>query len=189
MSQAAAAGEDAALELSLEADSPVYSFDDAGSGEVTLTARFKNLGSGPVFLAHPSATVPDGYEPGGTFSMDERRGRSEILLYITRPDGGEVVLRNNALRGFEPGNAFRLDIPSGETRDIRLGWLGPFFALGMWEDLREPIFTERGDYTVRMVYRNHFGKAFSFERGGDVFDKEMPWPGEVESGEIIIRVD
>jgi len=99
------------------------------------------------------------------------------------------VLRNNALRGFEPANAFRLDIPSGDTREIRLGWLGPFFALGMWEDLREPIFTERGDYTVRMVYRNHFGRAFNFKREGDVFENDTPWTGELESNTIRVRVE
>jgi hypothetical protein len=189
MSQTAASGDGAALALSLEADSPVFSFDDADSGELTITARFKNLGGGPVFLAHPSTTVPDGYEPGGTFSMSERHGRSDILLYITRPDGGEVVLRNNALRGFEPGNRFRLDIPPGETREIRLGWLGQFFALGMWDDLREPVFTERGVYKFRMVYRNRFHKAFSFKRDCDVLENDAPWTGELESNAILVRVE
>ncbi len=185
----AARGDAAGLSLSLKPEKESYGLEEARSGNVTLTATFTNAGEGVLFLAHPSATAPDSYTGEGSFGFDERCGKSEMLLYIKGPGGEETVLRHNVLRGFEPGNVFRLDIPPGDTREIMLGWLGPYFALGMWDDIREPIFTERGEYKIRMVYRNYFGKALSFGRGTDIFEKDVPWTGEVVSNTISVRVE
>lgn len=185
-----AAAEDAGtLSLSIMPEKQSYSLQEAASGGVVILARFVNAGEKEAFLAHPAATAPESYDGKGVFRMDERRGSSEILLYITSPGGKETVLRHNFLRGFEPGNRFSLNIPSGGSEEVRLGWLGPYFALGMWDDIKEPIFDERGRYRIRMVYRNRFTKVLSFGRGGDIFVEVVPWTGEVVSDTVEVSVE
>lgn len=191
--QAAYAGElpegAATLTLSLKPANAMYSLDEAMAGNVTISARFTNAGDDTVFLAHPSVCVPESYGPGDTFSFDSRHGRSEILLYIRKPDGALVVLRNNVLRGFEPGNRFHLDIAPGGSEEIRLGWLGPDYALGQWDGFAGPLFDQRGMYGIRMLYRNQYGKALSFGEGADIFAEYTPWTGEVGSGTVTIIVE
>lgn len=182
-------GEYAPLTLSLKPVKASYSLEDAGRGNVTITARFTNDGDGAIFLAHPNACVPEGFGMGSSMSIEERYGVSEILLYITKPDGTEVVLRNNVLRGFEPGNHFHLTIAPGGTEEITLGWLGPEFALGQWDGFDGQFFDQRGIYKVWMLYRNHYGKAASFKPAPDLFMDEAPWQGEVESDAVDVAVE
>lgn len=100
-----------------------------------------------------------------------------------------MSFRHGALRGFEPGNTFHLDIEPGGSEEVRIGWLGPEFALGAWDGITEPIFDQPGAYAMRMVYRNHMGKALSFGRPPDMFLDAKPWVGEAVSDTATVTVE
>jgi hypothetical protein len=68
-----------------------------------------------------------------------------------------------------------------------MGWFGPYFSLGQWAGIEEPIFTSRGDYRLTVKYWNAWPYAYltnSTGRGSTV----KPWIGELVSNTVTVTV-
>ncbi|MHC4827413.1 MAG: hypothetical protein ACYTEY_12725, partial [Planctomycetota bacterium] len=174
------------LKLTIRAKKVAYGLDEARDGNVTVLARFENSGSQTVLLAHPNVGFPREMKDGETLVREADRGAISIL--IERPKGHEVHLRNNILRLFQPENQDHLLIPPGQAREILLGWLGPYFSLGQWADLEEPIFTSSGDYQITVRYWNDWPVAYIAGKSGKP-SAVNPWTGALESNTITLRVE
>lgn len=182
------------LSLELASDSTSYSVEGARRGAVGFTATIRNAGSTPIVVGHPSVCFPAGYRRGQSIDARERRGNSEILLEIERPDGEIVVLRESPMSRFEPGrfDHVRFDhvrLPPGGSGSFRLGW---FFenARGKWEDDREAwrVFTDPGVYRVEAILRNRWPKALIRDASGESVFVDV-WTGEIRSPEVVLQID
>jgi hypothetical protein len=80
-------------------------------------------------------------------------------------------------------------IPSGETATFDLGW---FFqnARGRWErdDEAASVFTLRGKYKIRVLFRNFFPKAAFYDDADRESRFVAVWMGEIESGQITVEI-
>jgi hypothetical protein len=175
--------------ITLTSYSAAYDLSEVQHGAVKFTASIRNEDTTTITIAHPSICFPAGYKPGEIKRFSASRGKSEILLKITKPDGAGVILRDGNMHGFDPGNIHFLTIPSGETATFDLGW---FFqnARGRWErdDEAAGVFMSKGKYKIRVLFRNFFPKAAFY----DDTDRESRfvavWTGEIESGQITVEI-
>jgi hypothetical protein len=179
-----------AVTISLLPDSATFDIESVRRGAVGFTARIRNEGSAAVMIAHPNICFPADYVQGETRSREDSRGRSEILLRIERPDGEHVVLREGLLGFFEPGNFDHLVVRPGETGRFHLGW---FFqnARGMWEnDARAgSVFLEEGRYSVSILFRNAFPKAWIRNESTGRPRLVEAWTGEMESEDVTVTIE
>jgi hypothetical protein len=174
--------------LTLSATAATYTLDEVRAGQVGFEATITNLGTSPILIAHPTACFPAGYQMGQTLSLEERHGRSEILLEIAQPNGQTAVLRDGP-HNFDPGGLDRFTLLPNEAQQFDLGW---FFqnARGRWEDdlKAQGVFLLEGQYRVQLTYRNQFPKAFVYDpataKGGFV----NAWTGELQSNVVTIEV-
>lgn len=170
--------------------SPEFDLEAVPQGAVSFTASVKNEGTETITVAHPSLCFPADYKMGEIRRFEDSHGKSEILLKITRPNGSELVLRDGSLYAFDPGNVPVLTIPPGETRTFDVGW---FFqnARGRWEqdDEAAKAFLMKGEYRVRISFRNAFPKAALYDEITGDTQWINVWTGEIESPEIMIRVN
>jgi hypothetical protein len=176
----------AGLTLTIRAKELAYGLDAARDGNVTILARFENSGSRPVLLAHPNVGFHREMKEGETLVREG--GRGAITVLIEPPEQQEIHLRNNILRLFPPENRDHLLIPPGQSQEILLGWFGPYFSLGQWADLREPIFISAGDYRMTVRYWNDWPLAYITDELGKPSAVE-PWIGTLESNTITLRVE
>jgi hypothetical protein len=174
------------LKLTIHAEKTGYGLDEARDGNVTILARFENSGSQTVLLAHPNVGMPRKMQEGETLVREGERGAITVL--IERPTGDEVHFRNNILRLFPPENRDHLLIPPGQAQEVLLGWFGPYFSLGQWADIREPIFTSAGDYQLAVRYGNDWPVAYITDGSGKPSAVD-PWTGTLESNCITLRVE
>jgi len=169
------------LTVTLTPGSPVYELDAAAAGAVRFFADVQNPRARSVVVAHPTVCVPAGRD---AFRVEDRHGRSEILLEVTRPDGSRVTLRDGP-HFFEPGRTSHLRIPPGGSQRFTVGW---FFlnARGRWENdaAAATLFSQPGQYTVRIVLRNMFRCAI----GPDDWTPVEVWTGEMRSDPVTIRI-
>jgi len=178
-----------AVTISLLPDSNTFDMEDVRLGAVGFTAQVRNEGAAAVLIAHPNICFPADYVPGETRRREDSHGRSEILLRIERPHGERVVLRQGLLGFFEPGHFDHRVIRPGETTSFHLGW---FFenARGFWEDDARAwgVFREQGDYSVRILFRNAFPRAWIRDESTGRPRVVEAWTGEVESEAVTVTV-
>lgn len=177
-----------ALSLELASDSTSYDGEGVRRGAVGFTATIRNAGSTPIVVGHPSVCFPAGYRKGQSIDARERRGNSEILLEIERPDGEIVVLRESPMSRFEPEHFDHVRLPPGGSGSFRLGW---FFenARGKWEDDREAwrVFSDPGVYRVEATLRNRWPKALIRDASGESVFVDV-WTGEIRSPEVVLQI-
>jgi hypothetical protein len=158
-------------------------------GVVGFSAIIKNEGPETITIAHPSMCLPADYKPGETRNISKNRGKSEILLMITKPDGTNSILRDGWMHGFDPNNVGHLTIPPGGTQTFSLGW---FFlnARGRWENDAEAAttFLGKGTYKVRIILRNAFPRAFVYNMGASKPEVVSVWTGEMQSEEVTVEI-
>lgn len=178
-----------AVTISLLPDSTHLDIERVKRGAVGFTARIRNEGEAAVMIAHPNICFPADYVPGETRRREDSHGRSEILLRIERPDGERVVLRVGLLGFFEPGFFDHLLLRPGGTGSFHLGW---FFenARGMWEDDARAwsVFREEGEYSVSVLFRNAFPKAWIRDEATGRPRSVEAWTGEMESEEVTVTI-
>ena len=175
--------------ITLTSYSAAYNLSEVQHGAVKFAASIRNEDTTTITIAHPSICFPAGYKPGEIKRFSDSRGKSEILLKITKPDGTGVILRDGNMHGFDPGNIHFLTIPSGEAATFDLGW---FFqnARGRWENDGDAstVFLDKGTYRVRIVFRNVFPKAVVYNTAANKTESVNVWMGEVQSEEVLVEI-
>jgi hypothetical protein len=174
------------LKLTIRAKKAAYDLVEASAGNVTVLARFENRGGQTMLVAHPNVGFPRELKEGETLVREGNRGA--LSVRIERPQDPAVHLKSHILRFFEPGGRDHLLIPPGEAQEILLGWFGPYFSLGQWADIEEPIFTSTGDYRITVRYWNDWPIAYLTDESGTP-SAVNPWMGEVISNTITLRVE
>jgi hypothetical protein len=175
-----------ALRLSIGPERESYDSNDGKKGTVVIIALLENLGEEDVLLAHPNICFPKIPEEGERLTLDDNK--SHLSVTIRNPDGTSVYLRNNRLRFFEPGNKDHLIVKAGESQEVRLGWFGPYFSLGQWVGIDQPLFVSQGAYQVRVTYKNAYPVAYIFDGQGKRVAAE-PWIGVLQSDLITVQVE
>jgi hypothetical protein len=90
---------------------------------------------------------------------------------------------------FDPKKIDRFTIQLGESRQFYVGW---FFqhARGRWENdtVASNLFLNRGQYKVRLLYRNFFPKAAVYDRSTNKTNFIKVWTGEILSNEVMVII-
>jgi hypothetical protein len=169
------------LTVTLTPSSSTYGLDAAAEGAVRFSAEIRNPRDHRVVVAHPTVCWP---ADRVTIREEDRHGRSEILLGVTRPDGRRITLRDGP-HFFDPGGVAHLRIPPKGSQQFTVGW---FFrnARGRWENDNDAatLFAARGDYTVEIVLRNVFRCAIE----PDKWKLVDVWTGEMRSEPVKITI-
>lgn len=165
-----------------------YDVRDVPSGSVKFYASIKNHGNRPITIAHPTICLPADYQMGKTYHFKDHHGKSEILLSVIKPDNKTLTLRDGPYY-FDPKRTDRFTIQPGESKQFYVGW---FFqhARGRWENDSEAanLFLNKGQYKVRLLYRNFFPKAAIYDRSTNKTSFIKVWTGEIPSNEVIVKI-
>lgn len=171
------------VELSLESSEPNYTLEDVDRGAVRFVAKITNSSDKTLVVGHPSFCFPSRALSAG-IRLDDRDGKSEILLQIRKPNGEQVNLRDESQ--FEPEFVSHLVIPPKDSKQFSLGW---FFqnARGKWDDDRVAwtVFAAKGSYVVQLTLRNTFPYLISPTQSEPL----AVWTGELRSKPIKIQVN
>lgn len=177
-----------ALDITLGPESSIYSIDDVFRGAVQFAVSVENKGESEITFAHPTICFPADYEIGDSLDFRGKHGKSEILMTVEKPDGSTVILRDGP-HFFDPNNASYFKMNPDESDLFYIGW---FFqnARGGWEDdlKAENVFTEKGQYRLRLLYRNFFPKALIHDASNDTSRFSDVWTGEIESNEVLVTI-
>jgi len=174
--------------IALSSKSSHYDISDVRAGAVVFLALIENRGDSPLTVAHPFICVPADYQAGSLMRFEDYHGKSEILLSIEKDDGRTFILRDGP-HFFDPGGRSHFTLQPGASQEFDVGW---FFqnARGRWEDdaLAETVFTEKGRYRVRLLFRNIFPRAIVRDPATGKSDMIEAWTGEMQSNEVTIEV-
>jgi hypothetical protein len=174
--------------ITLGPESSEYPLDDVFKGTFQFAVAVENMDEGPITFAHPTICFPGDHRIGNSLDLRTRYGNSEILLTVRRPDGSEIVLRDGP-HFFDPDNVSHFIIGPGESGLFYIGW---FFqnARGGWEDdiSAKDVFTGRGEYRLKLLYRNFFPKALIHDSSTDQSRYTGVWTGEIHSNEITVTI-
>lgn len=184
-----ATGSDAqALAITLGPASSNYDIDEVLKGTVQFAVSVENKGDFEITFAHPVICFPEDYRIGDSLNIQEYHGNSEILLTVEKPDGSVAVLRDGP-HFFDPDKESHFIIKPGESNLFYLGW---FFqnARGGWEDniKAETVFNGRGQYRLKLLYRNFFPKALINDATTGKSRFINVWTGEIPSNEVIVTI-
>lgn len=172
------------LTLTIRPAEPGYDLKNASSGNVVILAEVRNTGKRNVLLAHPNVCFPHKLSEGESVMPD--RSQSHLSVVIENPQGTTMVLTNNELRMFEPGNRHHMTIMPGQSSQFVLGWFGPEYNVGQW-NLAKPLFTEPGDYRVTVRYKNAYPVAYIFDETGKQSVSDA-WIGAFQSNTIVLPI-
>jgi len=165
-----------------------YDVRHVPSGSVKFYASIENHGKSPITIAHPTICLPIDHQMGKAYHLKDLHGKSEILLRIIKPDNKTLILRDGP-HYFDPKRIDRFTIQPGESKQFYVGW---FFqhARGRWEDdlLAANLFLNKGQYKVRLLYRNFFSKAAVYDRSTRKTNFIKVWTGEILSNEVIVII-
>lgn len=158
---------------------------------VAFRATISNNTDSTITVMHPGACLPDSINNPPPWTIEELIGKSEILIYITKPDGNKVMLRERTNPYFEGSedstfsSSTHLLIPPDNSRSFYVGW---FFmnARGRWLDdvLAAHVFLERGTFSVQLLYRNVFTNCKVPNRN---YSNTL-WIGTLLSNEVEIKI-
>lgn len=169
------------VQLWLEPTRARYDVAGASHGNVELRARFVNHGGEPTVIAHPSACIS--HEPAEGEALVQDAEASFMEIRIATPDGRSLTYRNAPIGGF-----LALRIESGAEAELPIDRLGDSFAQARWTGIHAPIFDLRGEYRLRLVYRNRQPLAY-VNRPSSGYDVLRPFVGELLSTEAVIHVE
>jgi len=165
-----------------------YDVRHVPSGSVKFYASIKNHGDSPITIAHPTICLPANYQMGKAYHLKDHHGKSEILLRVIKPDNKTLILRDGPYY-FDPKKIDRFTIQPGESNQFYVGW---FFqhARGRWENdlVAANLFLNKGQYKVRLLYRNFFPKAAVYDRSTRKTHFIKVWTGEILSNEVIVII-
>ena len=174
--------------ITLNPKTSEYNIIEVYQGAVRFSASVENQGDRSTTFAHPTICLPADFQIGKSLNFKDHHGKSEILLTIEKPDGEIVVLRDGP-HFFDPNNIGHFTINSGESKLFYVGW---FFqnARGRWEDdlKAASIFMGKGQYRVKLLYRNFFPKAFVYDTSTSKSRLIKVWTGEIQSNEVIVKI-
>jgi hypothetical protein len=174
--------------ITLGPESSEYTRDEVFKSTVQFAVAVENKNTGPITFAHPAICFPEKHQIGESLDLRVRHGKSEILLTVRRPDGSEIVLRD-APHFFGPDNVSHFFIDPGESGLFFIGW---FFqnAQGGWENDISPrdVFTGRGEYRLKLLYRNIFPKALIHDTATGRSRYTDVWTGEIRSNEVTVTI-
>ena len=174
--------------IKLSPNTSEYNINEVSKGAVRFSASVENKNNKLITFAHPAICFPADYQVGQTLNFKDHHGKSEILLSIEKPDGRIVILRDGP-HFFDPNNISHFTINPGESKLFYVGW---FFqnARGRWEDdmIAARIFMGKGEYRVKLFYRNFFPKAFAYDTSTRKNQLIKVWTGEIQSNEVIVKI-
>lgn len=177
-----------ALVITLGPESSIYDIEEVFKGAVQFAVSVENRGGSEITFAHPVICFPENHRIGDSLNIREYHGKSEILLTVEKPDGSVVTLRDGP-HFFDPDNASYFIIDPGESDLFYIGW---FFqnARGGWEDniKAENVFTGRGLYRLKLLYRNFFPKALIHDAQTSKSRFTDVWTGEIQSNEVVVTI-
>jgi len=163
--------------------------------EVRFTATIRNETPEIITIAHPSFCVPAEVKAREVHLFRDNRGKSDLLLEVTKPNGRRITLRDGGHAFFQDQDlgfdksAFILTIPPGGTGSF---YLGRFFAssLTTWEDLEDcaTSFADKGIYKVRIILRNVLPKAMVLKNAAKKYEPVKVWMGEMRSKEATLEI-
>ena len=176
------------LVITLGPGSSEYDIDEIFEGTVQFAVSVENRGDSEITFAHPVICFPEDYRIGDSLNFQEYHGKSEILLTVEKPDGSVVTLRDGP-HFFDPDKKSYFIIEPGESNLFYLGW---FFqnARGGWEDnvKAENVFNGRGQYRLRLLYRNFFPKALINDATTGKSRFMDVWTGEIRSNDVLVMI-
>lgn len=174
--------------ITLNPKTSEYNIIEVSKGAVRFSASVENQGDRSITFAHPTICLPADYQIGKSLNFKDHHGKSEILLTIEKPDGEIVVLRDGP-HFFDPNNISQFNINPGESKLFYVGW---FFknARGRWKDdlKAESVFMGKGQYRVKLLYRNIFPKALVYDTSTSKSSLINVWTGEIQSNEVIVKI-
>ena len=157
---------------------------------VDVKAYFYNQSRESIALANPSICYPAEFVGKESLNYkDVTKGKLEMVVLITTPDGREIKLKDLDL--FFPEGAFHLAIAPGESKEILLSKFSPYFNVASWmiyddKAITEPLFGHPGTYQMTVAYKNIFPEClFNTENGSETI---KVWTGEVVSNTIEIEI-
>ncbi|NNE25122.1 MAG: hypothetical protein HKN11_21180 [Rhizobiales bacterium] len=172
------------LAMTIRPAQPGYDLKNARLGNVVILAEVRNTGKQMVLLAHPNVCFPHKLSEGQSMMPD--RSQSHLSVVIENPRGTTMVLKNNQLRMFEPGNRHHMTIMSGQSSEFVLGWFGPEYSVGQW-NLDKNVFTQPGEYRITVRYKNAYPVAYIFDETGKQSVSDA-WIGEFQSNTIVLPI-
>jgi hypothetical protein len=184
----ATGGQSHPLAITLGPQSSTYSIDDVFKGDIQFAVSIENKADEGIIFGHPTICFPEDHRIGDSLDLTEYHGKSEILLTVEKPDGSVAVLRDGP-HFFDPAKESHFAIEPGQSNLFYLGW---FFqnARGGWENdtKAENVFTGRGEYRLKVLYRNFFPKALVRDAASEKSRFIDVWTGEVESNTIVVTI-
>lgn len=174
----------APLKLTIRPEKSGYDLKTARIGSIKILARVQNNGQQSVLLAHPNVSFPHELREGESLMPDP--SQSHLSVLIENPQGTTIVLSNNGLRKFDPGNRGHLSIMPGDSKEFFLGWFGPEYSVGQW-NIDQPVFTETGKYSITVRYKNAYPVAYIFARDAKQSVADA-WIGEFQSNTISLLI-
>ena len=176
------------VSITLTPEKSEYDISDVPSGSVKFYASIKNHGDSPITIAHPTICLPVDYPIDKSYHFKDHHGKSEILLRVIKPDGNTLVLRDGPFY-FDPQQIGRFTIQPHQSEQFTVGW---FFqnARGRWENDRvaADLFLNKGQYKIKLLYRNFFSKAAVYDRKKDKTSFVKVWTGEIISNEVSVEI-